>query len=92
MAGLGECRWRRDVLRERIRALEGRRRGAAGHHIQLIDWMRRMVGWVRTDLVEYMIMGYNREDVRSRYNVCAVGWWCGSLVLSIHIQQYGAHT
>lgn len=35
MAGLGEYRWRRDVLQERIQALEGRRRGAARHRIQL---------------------------------------------------------
>jgi hypothetical protein len=44
-------------------------------------------GLVQTDLVEYMIMGYNREDVRPCCNVCTVGWWCGSLALNIH----GAH-
>jgi hypothetical protein len=28
----------------------------------------------QTDLVEYMIMGYNGEGVRSRCDVCTVGW------------------
>jgi hypothetical protein len=40
---------------------------------------------VQTDLVEYMIMGYNREDVRPCCDVCTAGSWCGSLALSIHI-------
>jgi hypothetical protein len=41
--------------------------------------MRRI--WrVQTDLVEYMIMGYNREYVGSCCDVCTVGRWCGSVV------------
>lgn len=46
-----------------------------------------MVGAVRTDLVEYVIMGYNRKDVRPRCHVCTVGWWCGSLALSIQTRR-----
>ena len=46
---------------------------------------------MQTDLVEYMIMGYNREDVRSCCDVCTAGWvvWCG--VVSPKYSQYGTN-
>ena len=93
MVGLGEYRCRRGVLLERIRALEGRRHGAARHRIQLTGWEELDgAAWlVQTDLVEYMIMGYNREYVRPFCDVCTVGW-CASLAPPcVFTFQYMSH-
>jgi hypothetical protein len=46
---------------------------------------------VQTDLVEYMIMGYNREDVRSCCDVCTVGWVVWVVSPEYSHSHYGAH-